>query len=106
MKQFTYQHLDVIRIEPDRAIALHYSEPDQGGTRLQHRFRILQNNEVEVESGYAHDGDFKKRRLLPGEIPRRVIEDALNWIDVQMQCSPSGNLVNILRGFRETISSL
>lgn len=56
MQNLEHQHLDSIGIHPDVTLLLEYSEPDQGGTRLSHRFRIFQNKEVEVDIGYLDAG--------------------------------------------------
>ena len=103
MNSFTQQHLDSIRIEPSKTLTLEYSEPDQGGTRLLNRFRILDSKEVEVESGYNADTDFTTKRVPSREVPRRIWDDALNWIDQQFQCAPTGGLLQLLTYFKRHI---
>ena len=105
MKNFTHQHFDSIRIESDSTLLLEYSEPDQGGTRLLHRFRIFHNKVIEVEIGYLHDADFEKKRIPIQEVPQRIFQDALDWITQQIQCATSDRLVQILNDFREIIST-
>lgn len=103
MDLFIYQHLDSVKIDPSKALILEYSEPDQGGTRLMHRFRICANMGIEVHSGYVGDVDLKKENVLVTEIPRRIWGDALNWIDQQLQCSPTGALRDFLILFKRIV---
>ena len=106
MQDFSYQHLNSIRIEPDITLLLEYSEPDQGGTRLLHRFYIYQNRNVQTEVGYSHDERFQRKAISIEEVPRRVFSDALVWIAQQLECVPSGRILAVLNGFQETLSSL
>lgn len=103
MNSFTYQHLDSIRIEPSKTLTLEYSEPDQGGTRLLHRFRINSSKEVEIESGYVADTDFITKRVPAREVPSRIWDDALSWIDQQVQRAPAGELFHLLTYFKRLI---
>lgn len=102
MQKFTDQHLDSIKIEPDILI-LEYSEPDQGGTVLLHRFRIFKNKHVELETGYRHDINLQKNRVFITDIPQRVFKDALDWIVQQLQCGSSERLFHYLIAFREVV---
>ena len=102
MKIFTYQHLNSIQIEPD-AVILEYSEPDQGGTVLLHRFRIFKNRGAERETGYRHDAELQKQGLSIAEVPQRVFKDALDWINQQMQCTSSEGLLHVLSSLREVV---
>ena len=84
MEQFDYQHLDGLTLEAiGCALRLDYSEPDQGGTRLLHRFRIPIKGAIEIESGYAYDPSLSKREIAFAEIPPRVIQDAIVWLKQQ-----------------------
>jgi len=105
MQDFSHQHLNSISIKPDITLLLEYSEPDQGGTRLLHRFCISQNGEIAVETGYSHEDDFQKSRASVGEVPQQVFNDALDWITQQLEYSPSGGILDVLKGFQKTISS-
>ncbi len=100
MHAFTGQHLDTIRIEPNITLLLEYSEPDQGGTRLLQRFYISINKEVEIETGYSHDINFQRKRIAVQEVPRKVFDDALDWITQQLECRPSGRILNVLITFK------
>lgn len=106
MQTFVGQHLDSIRIEPDITLFLEYSEPDQGGTRLLHRFYISQDKEIVVEDGYAHDERFQKEKIPAEEVPQQVLKDALDWITQQLESAPSGRIRDVLKSFESTISSL
>jgi hypothetical protein len=84
MEQFDYQHLDGLTLEAiGCALRLDYSEPDQGGTRLLHRFRIPIKGAIEIESGYTYDPSLSKREIAFAEIPPRVIQDAIVWLKQQ-----------------------
>ncbi len=106
MQNLEHQHLDSIGIHPDVTLLLEYSEPDQGGTRLSHRFRIFQNKEVEVDIGYLHAADFQKKRISIQDVPQRVFDDALDWIAQQLQCAPAGGLLKALNSFQEIIPTI
>lgn len=103
---FSGQHLDSIQIEPDITLMLEYSEPDQGGTRLLQRFYISQNKEVEVASGYSHDENFQRKRVSGKDVPEQVFDDALDWITRQLECSPSGRILDVLKNFQVVLCSM
>jgi hypothetical protein len=103
MNSFKYQHLDSIGIEPSKILTLVYSEPDQGGTRLLYRFRFFADKKIEVRSGYNMDADCTTKRLLFKEVPQRIWDDALNWINQQLECAPAGGLLQILTCFKSLI---
>jgi hypothetical protein len=84
MERFNYQHLDGLTLEADKAaIRIDYSEPDQGGTRLLHRFRIFVDGHVERENGYAGDRKLQTKEIKRDAVPARVIADAMSWIREQ-----------------------
>lgn len=101
MRSFNYQDLTSIRLESSNALILEYTEPDQGGTRLLHRFRIGANKEIEMGSGYSSDDiESTTKRVMPEEVPPRVWNDALNWIDQQLVCGPAEELGQKLAYFK------
>jgi hypothetical protein len=102
---FSGQHLDSIRIEPDITLMLEYSEPDQGGTRLLQRFYISHDKEVEVEVGYSHDESFQRKQLPVKDVPQQVFEDASDWVTQQLECLPSGRILDVLKRFQEAFCS-
>ncbi|MEI8353648.1 MAG: hypothetical protein WCG22_03980 [Lentisphaerota bacterium] len=84
MARFDYQHLDGLTLEAEKAaIRIDYSEPDQGGTRLLHHFRIFMDGHVERENGYAGDTKLQTKEIERNAVPARVIADALSWIREQ-----------------------
>lgn len=103
MNNFANQHLDSIRIQPNVTLLVEYSEPDQGGTRLLHRFYISQNREIDIESGYINDAKFQKKRIPLKDVPQQVCDDVLGWIDQQLQCRPADGLIKALNGFKELL---
>jgi hypothetical protein len=106
MQAFIGQHLNAIRIEPDITLLLEYSEPDQGGTRLLHRFYISRNKEIEIETGYSHDRKFQRRRIEEKDVPQKVFNDALDWVTQQMECLPSGKIFDVLKIFKKRIGDV
>ena len=105
MQEFIYQNLNSIKILPGMLV-LEYSEPDQGGTVLLHRFYIYENKKVEVKTGYLHDASLQKKRVSIRDVPQRVLKDALNWINQQLQCALSEGLQYLLINFREIVSEV
>ena len=102
MQGFTYQELKSITVEPDTLI-LEYSEPDQGGTILLHRFCISQDNNVTIQTGYIHETTRQENHVLISDVPQRVLKDAIQWINHQISCVGSQHLCQLLRSFQETI---
>lgn len=103
MQAFAGQHLDLIRIEPNIILLLEYSEPDQGGTRLLQRFYISKNKEVEIKTGYSCDKSFQSKKITLQEVPRKVLDDALGWVNQQLNCLPSGRILDVLNIFKDVL---
>lgn len=106
MDAFSNKHLDSIGIQPDAMLILEYSEPDQGGTLLLHRYYISQKKEVSVEIGYSHDEHLRRKVISVEDVPKQIFYDALDWISQQLECKPSGRVLDVLTGLKKTLSSL
>ncbi len=103
MDSFDNSHLDGISLEQSgEALRIDYSEPDQGGTRLVHRFRIFRNRNAEIEYGYAHDTNLQKNTVSLQDVPTRIFNDALNWI-AQQSASKNQVLNELLSQFHKLI---
>jgi hypothetical protein len=86
MEKFDYQHLDGFTLEAENAaIRIDYSEPDQGGTRLLHRFRFFANGRINRENGYAGDSELQTKDIGRDAVPPRVLSDGTSWIEQQTQ---------------------
>ena len=92
-----YYH-EGISIEPlPLALLLAYADADQGGTRLQHHYRIYYSEnqdrkaKITLTYGYAHENKHKTEHISLSDIHQAVIDDALNWLKKQLEASKDSN---------------
>jgi hypothetical protein len=93
-KDYKFFWKDGISIESSPpALVLDYSDPDQGGTQLQFKFRINYSESTEskfkttLEVGYAHEKEHSVEEITLNQFPQIVIEDALTWLREQFVIS-------------------
>ena len=76
-----HQSFDGIILSADgNRLALDYSDPDQGGTRLYFRYILSLHSPPRLIAGYAPHGAGSEREISFDEIPAEVVGDARTWL--------------------------